>query len=205
MTNTSLSPLRRPIRVLHGRLEALSWELRGRPVPPPSWVKQRTLADYGERFGLRTLIETGTYLGETVEALKDRFERIVSIELSPELFERARERFAHLGHVEIVHGDSGEVLPEVLSSVREPSLLWLDGHYSAGITAQGREKTPVLREIEAVLSHAVKGHVMLIDDARCFTGEDGWPSLEQVRAHVHGTDPGLTFEVAADIVRIHPR
>lgn len=180
-----------------------SWELRGRPIPPPSRVKQRTLAGYGERFALRTFIETGTYLGETVEALKDQFDRIVSIELGAELFERARERFADLDHVEIVHGDSGEVLPDVLASVREPSLLWLDGHYSAGITAQGSEKTPIFREVDAVLAHPVKGHVMLIDDARCFTGEDGWPSIEELRVHIQTTDPALTFEVAADIVRIH--
>jgi hypothetical protein len=63
----------------------------------------------------------------------------------------------------------------------------------------------MLRELDAILAHPVRGHVLLIDDARCFTGEEGWPSLAQLRAHIESAGPGLTFEVAADIVRVHPR
>ena len=48
------------------------WSLRGRPLPAPPIVKQHILKQYQDRFQLRTLVETGTFTGETVEALRGR-------------------------------------------------------------------------------------------------------------------------------------
>ncbi len=49
------------------------WILRGRPERSPHLLKQKTVREYGERFGLKTLVETGTYYGEMVAAMKRRF------------------------------------------------------------------------------------------------------------------------------------
>jgi len=48
-------------------------------------VKQRTVEHYGKTFFLQVLIETGTYQGDMVEAMKDIFDKIFSIELKREL------------------------------------------------------------------------------------------------------------------------
>ena len=42
------------------------WRLRGKPVRSPHLQKQRTVREYGEKFGLKILIETGTYYGEMI-------------------------------------------------------------------------------------------------------------------------------------------
>jgi len=62
------------------------WERQGRPVPPPHVAKQRVLREYAERYHLKIFVETGTYRGDMVEAMKHLFHKIYSIELSDTLF-----------------------------------------------------------------------------------------------------------------------
>ena len=63
------------------------WRLRGRPLRVPHLVKQRAVLEYARRFGLLTLVETGTYYGEMVAATRNYFRRIYSIESDPGLAE----------------------------------------------------------------------------------------------------------------------
>jgi hypothetical protein len=49
-------------------------------------------------------------------------------------------------------------------------LFWLDGHFCGGVSAHGDKGTPILEELNLILSHRVKEHVILIDDARLFNG-----------------------------------
>jgi hypothetical protein len=61
------------------------WTLRGKTAPPPHVIKQRAIKSYARRFGLSVFVETGTYLGDMVEAVRPHFKKIYSIELSEEL------------------------------------------------------------------------------------------------------------------------
>lgn len=45
-----------------------------------------TVKAYGRAFELSTLVETGTYLGDMVEAQRRSFREVWSIELSPTLY-----------------------------------------------------------------------------------------------------------------------
>jgi hypothetical protein len=162
-----------------------------------------TVKEYGERYGPRIFIETGTYLGDMVWAVKDNFFRIYSIELSRELYERARKRFSKYNHISVLEGDSSEMLPEILDSVEERCLFWLDGHYSAGITARGERETPILEELKHILAHSIEDHVILIDDARLFKGQGDYPTLEELREVISGRYPEHVLEDQDDIIRIH--
>src|SRR5437016_13595570 len=102
------------------------WESRGNPLPLPSLLKQRVVLDYARQFELHTLVETGTLWGAMVEACKDAFTRIYSIELQKAFYCRARRRFARYPHVKLLHGDSAALLPEVLAELSEKALFWLD-------------------------------------------------------------------------------
>jgi hypothetical protein len=181
-----------------------AWRREGSPVPPPRHYKRALLREAGRRFGIRTLVETGTWHGGTVEALKDDFERVVSVELDETLHRAARERFAKDDHVTLLQGDSGSVLPKVLADLREPAVFWLDAHWSAGDTARGDLDTPIAAEVSAILDHPVRTHVVLVDDARLFVGKDDYPTVEQFRAWVAERRPDLCFELRDDVIRIHP-
>jgi len=177
---------------------AKNWDVY--PLTDP---KQETIREYARRFGLRTLIETGTYMGDMVHAMKGHFDRIVSIELGADLYERARRRFARDDHIRIVHGDSSVVLAAVLSLLESPCLFWLDGHYSGGVTARGLVETPVMLELAHILDHQVAGHVILIDDSHEYTGRNGYPSIDEMTHVVTGRRPDWTVAVKNGIVIIH--
>jgi len=180
-----------------------AWERQGRPSPPPHIVKEELIKTYAKDFNTRILIETGTYLGDMIHAMKKSFSRIISFELDHDLAAQAQQRFANDNHIRIVEGDSGKLLGEHLSTINEPCLFWLDGHYSGGITAKGALETPIKNELAAILSHESDGHVILIDDARCFTGGNDYPTLDELKNFVADRKPNHKFSVEHDAIRIH--
>jgi hypothetical protein len=181
------------------------WERNGRPAPPPHPIKQAAIREHARRFGVRTLVETGTFHGDMVEAMRRDFDRVISIELSEELSDRARRRFATNRNVEIVQGDSGVELGKLLDRISGPVLFWLDGHYSAGETAQGDKDTPIYAELAHIYGSGRRDHVVIIDDARCFGFDADYPTLDELRAFVISMQPDVDFDVQFDSIRITPR
>ena len=81
-----------------------TWKHNGCPLPPPHIIKQNAIKEYQEKYGYTTLIETGTYLGNMVEAQKTRFKKIISIEPGVELYEKAKERFKKDQNITLMQG-----------------------------------------------------------------------------------------------------
>lgn len=177
------------------------WILRGKPVRSPHLLKQRTVLAYGKQYGLRTLVETGTYYGEMVSATKSHFDQIYSIEQDPELAARATRRFAGSPHIHILQGDSQLVLPELLASLTQPALFWLDAGYYGWSGLQGNQQRLGV-ELDAILRHPVRGHVILMDDAHGLNGQNGAPTVEEVAKGIESQFPGRKVEVGYDILRI---
>lgn len=165
--------------------------------------KQETIKKEAAESSLKVFVETGTYLGDTVEAVKNTFKEIYTIELDKTLYQRAKQRFSKEKHIKVIHGDSEKMLPEVLKNVNGPTLFWLDAHYSGGLTAQGNKPTPILEELKCILSHPIKDHVILVDDARYFNGKNGWPSLKEIRMLTRKLNPVINFQVRDNIIRIY--
>ena len=195
---------------LYGAYKALGhhpdywyWILRGRPARSPHLLKQRTVREYGEKFGLKTLIETGTYYGEMVAAMRARFDRIYSIEYVPELAERATKKFARYPHVRIFCGDSRVVMPDVLALLKGSALFWLDAGYYGWVGMQGDQQR-LSAELEMILSHRYP-HIILLDDARGLTGKDGIPSVNEVKSYIESKFPTRSVEVQFDIMRVTQR
>jgi len=180
---------------------AFQWQVRGRPLPPPHVVKQLAILRCQRSRRLRTFIETGTFTGEMVAAMRPYFDRIFSIEMSPEIYEAASRRFAGDSRVTLVLGDSATELPRLLEALDHPALFWLDGHFMGAGTARAQEDSPVRAELGALLRHPVRGHLVLIDDARLFLGADGYPTVAELRNWVERERPGSRFDVEDDIIR----
>jgi predicted O-methyltransferase YrrM len=144
-------PLRNWMVKRRQKQELVEWEKNGKPSPPPHIVKQQTLQSYAKKHDLKVLVETGTYYGDMIEAMQNVFDKIYSIELSQDLFERAKKRFKDRKQVELIQGDSGIELKSLMSKIDRPTLFWLDGHYSAGETAKGDKETPFLKSFSIFL------------------------------------------------------
>ena len=144
------------------------------------------------RTARRAVVET---------TLTENLARKVS-ELNKALANSARARFMKEPKVQILQGDSAIILRKVLNDLNRPAVFWLDGHYSGGITSKGEKDTPILEELKCVLSHPIKNHIILIDDARCFIGEFDYPTLFEIYELVKGVDRNYKVNVKDDIIRI---
>lgn len=180
------------------------WKRKGCPVPPPHQVKQMVIEEYQKRYGCSVLVETGTYLGDMVEAQENNFKRIISMELDQHLYERARRKFRKKSHITIYQGDSSKVLPQILPTITENAIFWLDGHYSAGFTAKGDKETPIYEELEAIFQDGTHDHILLIDDARLFTGKKDYPTVKELSDFIRGKNKDYNIEVKDDIIRAVP-
>ena len=176
----------------------------GHLTPLPYEIKHLIIMTYAQIYNLRILVETGTYLGDTVFALRNEFSEIYSIEIDQNLFTNAEQRFHKYNHIKILHGDSGETLSQILNKLTEPCLFWLDGHYSSGITGKGKKNTPIIEELTCISTHSIQKHVILIDDARLFTGLDDYPTLSQLKHQINIVQPKYHVDVYHDIIRIYP-
>ena len=175
------------------------------PAPAPQKIKTDTIAAIGKQFNLTTLVETGTFHGDTLWALRDRFRNLISIEIDEELHRKATKRLAGYQNIKLVRGDSAKAIAAVLAELRGPALFFLDGHYSGGVTGKGEEVSPVIKELRHIFKHPDTNHVILIDDARLFGKKagEGYPELEEVRDFMLKSRPKWTFEVKDDIIRFY--
>ena len=194
----SVSP--RLVRLTRARI-ALQWRLSGKPLPPPNIVKQHIVIAYQRRYRLRTFVETGTYTGEMVHAVSPYVERVISIEVAPALHAQAARRFAGRDNIRLLLGDSATLLPAVIESLDEPALFWLDGHFMGEESGRGAQDTPIVAEMTSLLSHRVRGHVVLIDDARLFDGTGGYPQVDAFACWIQERRAGTSVRVDGDIIR----
>lgn len=181
---------------------------------PEISIKRNDIQEISEKYkDAKIFIETGTFLGDTIEFFKNDFARLYSIELSEELAHKAKKRFQNNTNVSIIQGNSGEQLTNILAEINEKCIFWLDGHYSSEFwvgeefiqTAKGKKDTPVKEELLQIINHKVKDHIILIDDARCFNGEQDYPTIKKIRKLILKHLPSHTVEVKNDIIRVLPK
>ena len=174
--------------------------------------KWETIDHVRKTYQVAALVESGTFLGDTVNYFKDKFEQVYSIELQRDLHEAARQRFSASRNISLIYGDSGQMMKEVLCQLSGPALFWLDGHYSSEFwvdgefirTARGEKDTPIENELESILTRTVQ-HIILIDDARLFGIAKDYPSLGRIRKVVRRLKPSYGVRLIGDIIAILPR
>lgn len=184
--------------------EILNWLKSGCSGVAPHVIKMMAVKSYLRKYVINEFVETGTHLGETLGYIAESGVRCSSIELSQEFYTAACKRFHGRKNVSLMQGDSGQKLPILLAELTTSALFWLDGHYSAGNTACAGIASPISIELKAILNHSVKQHVILIDDAHCFNGMDGYPYLGDLLLEILNNG-NYTAEVSIDIIRLIPR
>jgi hypothetical protein len=168
--------------------------------------KVKVLLDYAKKIDCKIFVETGTCLGDTLYSCKDSFDELFSIELSHKLFIDCQNRFLAYSHIHVFEGDSGVLLPKIVEGKKKTILFWLDAHYSGGETARGEEDSPVVKELDFILKK-VPHFCVLIDDARCFTGKNSYPTIGFLKKMIENHNRSnknniLTLQVKNDIIRI---
>lgn len=189
------------IKEVETQVDYSKWLKAGKPCPPNHSVKRVTIRKYRKESGFRTLIETGTYMGDMIYVQMNYFDKLYTIELSEHYYKLAVERFSRYPKVKPYHGDSATKLREITPVLTAPAIFWLDGHYSGGLTAKGASQCPVYGELNAILDTPYK-HIILIDDARLYNGENDYPTIEQLNGFLKEKNVNFDFSVEDDIIRI---
>ncbi len=168
-----IDPIRRAFRV---RLWHPLLNLT-RPVRHALGLRQKSVkATDKQRILLRnglpdaTWVESGTFMGDTTSVLSRVVKMVYSIEPEPTLFSKAEQKFSNTSNVKIIRGLSEDVLPKLIPTLSGNVCFWLDGHYSAGITFEGPQETPIRDELAVIGRHITQMSkiVVMVDDVHCF-------------------------------------
>lgn len=146
-------------------------------VSPPIHVTKEDLEKYGAGD---IFVETGTYLGETVDMLLsfDKYKKIYTIELNGQLYSDAVIKYAEEKRVECLQGDSAERLTDIVKKLKKPATFWLDAHASGELVGGKSGGSPVLDELDIIASSPIKDHTIIIDDCRLF-GSTEWSYVKK--------------------------
>ena len=113
-------------------------------------------------------VETGTYKGDSVQdALDLGFKVVISVEKNKTFYQECFKRFNGLDiwgyrptqdpNLYLFHGDSSELMPNLLEKVNGKALFWLDAHENGKVI-------PTINEIDYILKDKRNDHTIIIDD-----------------------------------------
>jgi len=175
-------------------------------------IPQREALALAKRLRIKTFIETGTYRAGTAMWAYNcgQFDRVITIEGYRKRYDGniATYGLNALSGLEFVYGDSRTMLAEVLKTVDEPALFWLDAHWvgDSKVAYAQADECPLREELLAINEHRIApSHVILIDDARLFIEPppyphhpEQWPTLKEVEVSLKHHARGV--EVKDDVI-----
>jgi hypothetical protein len=147
---------------------------------PEKIHKSILAASLGHAHSCSVAIETGTFLGATTYLFSGSYSQVYSIEADPDLFLSARSFLSHRLGINLFQGNSGVILKEVLDNISGRALIFLDAHYSTGITSNLYGESPLEDELRLLLD---TDHLIIIDDARHMQ-KTGYPGIHKIASLV---------------------
>ena len=124
--------------------------------------------DLKERYKINTVIETGTFEGDTTLWLSENFFQVFTIENNRMYYDNAVQRF-NGSNIQQLFGDSAQQLIPILAMLQEQFILFLDAHWG---------KNPLLGELKAV-KHSGKKPIIIIHDFKVPDKDFGYDEYKE--------------------------
>lgn len=175
-------------------------------------INEKLLEFLRTQLNLSCFIETGTFEGASLAIAARHLPECHSVELSPEYYTKAKERFRGTPNVKLHQGSSPEVLKQLAPGLGDKACLyWLDAHWCvAANTAGENSQSPLLSELAAI-SNLNSRSVVLIDDARLYLCApphphryQDWPSIAEIIRLLGRLSETHTFSVLNDVIAFYP-
>ena len=107
------------------------------------------------RFGIKRVVETGSYYGWSTKVFASLVESVDSIEIEPNYLEEAKKHLEGITNVNLHLGDSVAVMNEIVSENEKNILFFLDAHW--------QEHWPILNELEVIKNKKLKPVICIHD------------------------------------------
>lgn len=107
------------------------------------------------KYGIRSAVETGTYLGVTAAGLAAIIPSVYTIEINPGRYDDARESLISLPGVKQFLGASPDILPGLIPQIEKPALYYLDAHWDGHY--------PLPEEVAAIAEHDPQPVIVIHD------------------------------------------
>jgi hypothetical protein len=152
-----------------------SYELLASVLPP------ETLKKY------TTIVETGTLFGEGAQLMSQYFNHVHTIEIQDSLFHKVSQKFHEHPKIHCHLGDSVMVLQTLVPQLSEPTVFFLDAHWSGDGSVDWNtsswkgyqvdtgfrgtnpidphNQNPLLEEVELLVKNIQTEFILYIDDA----------------------------------------
>ena len=134
-----------------------------------------------EQHGLDVFIETGTADGGTAYWASNHFSHVVTVEYIYSTFLLAFQKYWNVPNLKFVQGDSEFWVPHIAYMVTQPALWFLDAHWVGDGEVAPSGVTPIVGELDVIMRQE-SDHVIVVDDARLFGTEAGYPTVDKVKA-----------------------
>lgn len=124
--------------------------------------------DYFSKIAFDYFLETGTNNAESTINMSAHFKNVISIEISNGHYLKCVEKTKNIKNIKLYLGDSSILLEEILKTINDDIVFWLDAHYSP-LSNQGRGKKdcPLMEEL-AIISKRNNNDIIIIDDYSIF-------------------------------------
>lgn len=110
-------------------------------------------------YKIDSVVETGTFQGNTTVFFSYLFDDVHTIELNPVTYAETQNKLSHLNNVSCYKGSSDMVFKNLLPTLKGKTVLfYLDAHWN--------QYWPLLREIEEIAKTHKDQCVIVIDDAK---------------------------------------
>lgn len=123
---------------------------------------------------INTLIETGTCEGGFAIIAASVFNKVITIELNSYYYERAKKELQFIDNVELINGNSIDVLKNILPKQKRPLVFYLDAHFFNPDNSESplipRSEFPLFKELELIKTRNKKD-IVIIDDVHTFGRE----------------------------------
>ena len=145
------------------------------------------------------VIETGTHHGAGAFRWSKLVDHVHTIELGEDLHLSSKEKYKDVSNITFHHGSSAEVLREILPSIDERLIIFLDAHGSGGDTvfddSVGRFGSPLLGELKAIKECSPRNdHVIIIDDTDDLNTLN-YPTTQEIEAALLDINPDYHIEL----------
>lgn len=159
-----------------------------------------------------SLLETGTFMGETINKLinHDFFKDFYTIEIDEKRFNNCREMFRKYSNVHLYLGDSSTKIDEIIQKNPDNRFIcWLDAHHMGDSSKRGNIDCPLIRELDQ-LKQLHKNPVIFIDDMFYMLNRDDpnyerpknpnqWPTYDELISKLNEINPN--YKIITSLIK----